>query len=101
MYCIYYLTMAAENVNIEMYYNNFVYCFRKMATVVTNVLSAAGALLFLLCQRANSVELLILGRLLVGLSGGELPHCTGLNVGTKVYLHSVKQDGNVMINIMF
>ncbi|CAD0197016.1 unnamed protein product [Chrysodeixis includens] len=43
---------------------------RKMATVVTNVLSAAGALLFLLCQRANSVEMLILGRLLVGLSGG-------------------------------
>ncbi|XP_026747656.1 solute carrier family 2, facilitated glucose transporter member 1-like isoform X2 [Trichoplusia ni] len=43
---------------------------RKMATVVTNVLSAAGALLFLLCERVNSVELLILGRLLVGLSGG-------------------------------
>ncbi|XP_035436038.2 solute carrier family 2, facilitated glucose transporter member 3 isoform X2 [Spodoptera frugiperda] len=43
---------------------------RKMATVVTSVLSVAGGLLFLLCQKANSVEMLILGRLLVGLSGG-------------------------------
>ncbi|KAJ8722423.1 hypothetical protein PYW07_003603 [Mythimna separata] len=43
---------------------------RKMATVLTNVLSIAGGVLFFLCQRANSVEMLILGRLLVGLSGG-------------------------------
>ncbi|PZC84700.1 hypothetical protein B5X24_HaOG204248 [Helicoverpa armigera] len=43
---------------------------RKMATVLTSVLSVAGGLLFLLCQKANSVEMLILGRLLVGLSGG-------------------------------
>ncbi|KAJ0180758.1 hypothetical protein K1T71_004162 [Dendrolimus kikuchii] len=43
---------------------------RKMATVVTNGLSVAGAVMFLFCEKANSVEMLIIGRLLVGLSGG-------------------------------
>lgn len=43
---------------------------RKMATVVTNLLSIVGALMFVLCEKANSVEMLVLGRLLVGLSGG-------------------------------
>ncbi|CAB3221412.1 unnamed protein product [Arctia plantaginis] len=43
---------------------------RKMATVVTNVLSIVGGVFFLLCERANSVEMLVLGRLLVGLSAG-------------------------------
>ncbi|CAH2086068.1 unnamed protein product [Euphydryas editha] len=42
----------------------------KNATIVTNILSIAGALLFLLCRAANSVEMLIIGRLLVGLSAG-------------------------------
>ncbi|XP_047512510.1 solute carrier family 2, facilitated glucose transporter member 5-like isoform X1 [Pieris napi] len=43
---------------------------RKNATIVTSILSLAGALMFVLCRTANSVEMLILGRLLVGLSGG-------------------------------
>ncbi|XP_075969950.1 solute carrier family 2, facilitated glucose transporter member 1-like isoform X2 [Anticarsia gemmatalis] len=43
---------------------------RKMATVVTNLLAIAGGALFLLCERANSVEMLVVGRLLVGLAGG-------------------------------
>ncbi|XP_069365819.1 solute carrier family 2, facilitated glucose transporter member 1-like isoform X2 [Maniola hyperantus] len=43
---------------------------RKKATILTNVLSLAGAVLFLFCRAANSVEMLIIGRLLVGLSGG-------------------------------
>ncbi|XP_047527954.1 solute carrier family 2, facilitated glucose transporter member 2-like isoform X3 [Vanessa atalanta] len=43
---------------------------RKYATIITNLLSIAGAILFLFCRAANSVEMLILGRLLVGLSGG-------------------------------
>ncbi|CAK1581515.1 unnamed protein product [Parnassius mnemosyne] len=43
---------------------------RKNATIVTSALSIAGALLFLLCRAANSVEMLIVGRLLVGLSAG-------------------------------
>ncbi|XP_038215237.1 solute carrier family 2, facilitated glucose transporter member 1-like isoform X1 [Zerene cesonia] len=43
---------------------------RKKATIVTSVLSIAGALMFQFCRAANSVEMLILGRLLVGLSGG-------------------------------
>lgn len=43
---------------------------RKKATILTNILSIAGALLFLFCRAANSVEMLIVGRLLVGLSGG-------------------------------
>ncbi|XP_072943666.1 solute carrier family 2, facilitated glucose transporter member 1-like isoform X2 [Epargyreus clarus] len=43
---------------------------RKWATVLTNLLSLAGALFFRLSRPANSVEMLILGRLLVGLSGG-------------------------------
>ncbi|CAH2073208.1 unnamed protein product, partial [Iphiclides podalirius] len=43
---------------------------RKMATIATSALSIAGAALFLTCRAANSVEMLILGRLLVGLAGG-------------------------------
>ncbi|KAM3961290.1 solute carrier family 2, facilitated glucose transporter member 1 isoform 1-T2 [Aphomia sociella] len=43
---------------------------RKKATIVTSLLSLLGALFFVVCRAANSVELLILGRLLVGLSGG-------------------------------
>ncbi|XP_037295618.1 solute carrier family 2, facilitated glucose transporter member 1 isoform X3 [Manduca sexta] len=43
---------------------------RKRATIVTSGLWIIGALLFLLCERANSVEMLILGRLVVGLSAG-------------------------------
>ncbi|CAH2232978.1 jg8295 [Pararge aegeria aegeria] len=43
---------------------------RKKAAILTNVLSIAGATLFLFCRAANSVEMLIIGRLLVGLSGG-------------------------------
>ncbi|CAG5051163.1 unnamed protein product [Parnassius apollo] len=43
---------------------------RKNATIVTSALSIAGALLFLLCRAANAVEMLIVGRLLVGLSAG-------------------------------
>ncbi|CAG4912901.1 unnamed protein product [Colias eurytheme] len=43
---------------------------RKRATIVTSILSIAGALMFLFCRTANSVEMLILGRLLVGLAGG-------------------------------
>ncbi|VVD02645.1 unnamed protein product [Leptidea sinapis] len=43
---------------------------RQKATIVTSVLSLAGAVLFLSCRAANSVEMLILGRLLVGLSSG-------------------------------
>ncbi|KAJ2953001.1 hypothetical protein O0L34_g7381 [Tuta absoluta] len=43
---------------------------RKKATILTNILSLVGALLFLLCRAANSVEMLILGRLIVGLSAG-------------------------------
>lgn len=43
---------------------------RKMATIATGALWIAGALLFLLCRTANSVEMLIIGRLLVGLAGG-------------------------------
>lgn len=43
---------------------------RKMATLVTNFLLVGGGVLFLFCKRANSVEMLILGRLLVGLAGG-------------------------------
>ncbi|XP_059045213.1 solute carrier family 2, facilitated glucose transporter member 1-like [Achroia grisella] len=43
---------------------------RKKATIVTSVLFLFGALAFMVCRAANSVELLILGRLLVGLSGG-------------------------------
>lgn len=41
-----------------------------MATVVTSVLSVCGAVVFMFCREANSVEMLILGRLLVGLSAG-------------------------------
>ncbi|GBP68758.1 Solute carrier family 2, facilitated glucose transporter member 3 [Eumeta japonica] len=44
--------------------------FLKNATIVTSLLYLAGALMFLLCRIANSVEMLVLGRLLVGLSGG-------------------------------
>nr|XP_026489964.1 solute carrier family 2, facilitated glucose transporter member 1-like isoform X1 [Vanessa tameamea] len=43
---------------------------RKYATIITNLLSIAGAILFLFCRAANSVEMLVLGRLLVGLAGG-------------------------------
>ncbi|XP_049867477.1 solute carrier family 2, facilitated glucose transporter member 3-like isoform X2 [Pectinophora gossypiella] len=43
---------------------------RKKATIVTSLLSLAGAALFLLCKLANSIEMLVLGRLLVGLSAG-------------------------------
>ncbi|XP_041977617.1 solute carrier family 2, facilitated glucose transporter member 1-like isoform X2 [Aricia agestis] len=43
---------------------------RKKATILTNLLSIAGAALFCTCRAANSVEMLVLGRLLVGLSGG-------------------------------
>ncbi|XP_050345387.1 solute carrier family 2, facilitated glucose transporter member 1-like isoform X2 [Nymphalis io] len=43
---------------------------RKQATIITNLLSIAGAILFLFCRAANSVEMLIVGRLLVGLAGG-------------------------------
>ncbi|XP_060800342.1 solute carrier family 2, facilitated glucose transporter member 1 [Amyelois transitella] len=43
---------------------------RKKATIVTSVLFICGALLFMLCRAANSVEMLIAGRLLVGLAGG-------------------------------
>ncbi|XP_052757468.1 solute carrier family 2, facilitated glucose transporter member 1-like isoform X2 [Galleria mellonella] len=43
---------------------------RKKATIVTSVLFLFGALCFMVCRAANSVELLILGRLLVGLAGG-------------------------------
>ncbi|CAK1545101.1 unnamed protein product [Leptosia nina] len=43
---------------------------RKKATIVTSILSIAGAVMFVSCRAANSVEMLILGRLLVGLSGG-------------------------------
>ncbi|CAH0721993.1 unnamed protein product, partial [Brenthis ino] len=43
---------------------------RKRATILTNILSIAGAILFLLSRAANSVEMLLIGRLLVGLSGG-------------------------------
>lgn len=47
-------------------------CFghRKNATIVTNILFIAGAVLFLFCRAANSVEMLVVGRLLVGLAGG-------------------------------
>lgn len=43
---------------------------RKMAIVVTNLLAIAGGILFVFCNQANSVEMLVLGRLLVGLAGG-------------------------------
>ncbi|KAL4707387.1 hypothetical protein ACJJTC_008572 [Scirpophaga incertulas] len=43
---------------------------RKKATIATSGLWIAGALMFLFCRSANSVEMLIFGRLLVGLSGG-------------------------------
>ncbi|KAI8434596.1 hypothetical protein MSG28_003134 [Choristoneura fumiferana] len=43
---------------------------RRKATVLTSVISVIGAVIFLVCQVANSVELLILGRLIVGLSAG-------------------------------
>ncbi|CAH2232980.1 jg8297 [Pararge aegeria aegeria] len=43
---------------------------RKKATILTNILSLAGAVLFLFCREADSVEMLLFGRLLVGLSGG-------------------------------
>ncbi|KAI5641714.1 sugar transporter domain-containing protein [Phthorimaea operculella] len=43
---------------------------RKKATILTNILSLVGALLFVCCRAANSVEMLILGRLIVGLSAG-------------------------------
>ncbi|XP_068629467.1 solute carrier family 2, facilitated glucose transporter member 1-like isoform X2 [Battus philenor] len=43
---------------------------RKYATIATSALSIAGAVFFLYCRAANSVEMLIIGRLLVGLAGG-------------------------------
>ncbi|KAL0894233.1 hypothetical protein ABMA27_014245 [Loxostege sticticalis] len=43
---------------------------RKKATIAISGLWVAGALLFGFCRAANSVEMLILGRLIVGLSGG-------------------------------
>ncbi|XP_063822040.1 solute carrier family 2, facilitated glucose transporter member 1-like isoform X2 [Ostrinia nubilalis] len=43
---------------------------RKKATIAISGLWVAGALMFGFCRAANSVEMLILGRLLVGLSGG-------------------------------
>ncbi|XP_063620602.1 solute carrier family 2, facilitated glucose transporter member 3-like isoform X1 [Cydia splendana] len=43
---------------------------RRKATLLTTVISVVGAVLFLVCRAANSVELLILGRLIVGLSAG-------------------------------
>ncbi|XP_013180702.1 PREDICTED: solute carrier family 2, facilitated glucose transporter member 3-like isoform X1 [Papilio xuthus] len=43
---------------------------RKNASIATSCLFLAGAVLFLLCRAANSVEMLVLGRLLVGLAGG-------------------------------
>ncbi|RVE51232.1 hypothetical protein evm_004197 [Chilo suppressalis] len=46
------------------------YLGRKKATIATSLLSIVGALLFVLCRAANSVEMLLLGRLLVGLAGG-------------------------------
>ncbi|XP_048479621.1 solute carrier family 2, facilitated glucose transporter member 5 isoform X1 [Plutella xylostella] len=43
---------------------------RKYASVATAVLFVAGSLNFVLCRAANSVEMLLLGRLLVGLASG-------------------------------
>ncbi|XP_026329305.1 solute carrier family 2, facilitated glucose transporter member 1-like isoform X2 [Hyposmocoma kahamanoa] len=43
---------------------------RRKATIVTSQLSLVGALLFVFCRAAKSVEMLILGRLIVGLAGG-------------------------------
>ncbi|CAG9114921.1 unnamed protein product [Plutella xylostella] len=43
---------------------------RKYASVATAVLFIAGSLNFVLCRAANSVEMLLLGRLLVGLASG-------------------------------
>ncbi|XP_013145954.1 PREDICTED: solute carrier family 2, facilitated glucose transporter member 3-like [Papilio polytes] len=43
---------------------------RKNASIATSALFVCGAALFLLCRAANSVEMLVLGRLLVGLAGG-------------------------------
>ncbi|XP_053625183.1 solute carrier family 2, facilitated glucose transporter member 1-like isoform X2 [Plodia interpunctella] len=43
---------------------------RKKATIVTSLLSIVGAVMFITCRAANSVEMLVLGRLLVGLAGG-------------------------------
>lgn len=43
---------------------------RKKAIIVTSFISLFGASMFLLCRAANSVEMLVLGRLLVGLASG-------------------------------
>ncbi|CAG9585097.1 unnamed protein product [Danaus chrysippus] len=43
---------------------------RKKATISTNILFICGGVMFLLCRAANSVEMMIVGRFLVGLAGG-------------------------------
>lgn len=45
---------------------------RKGGLVASGLLAIAAALLFATCLAANSVEMLIAGRLLIGLSSGKL-----------------------------
>lgn len=45
---------------------------RKGGLVASGLLAIAAALLFATCLAANSVEMLVAGRLLIGLSSGEL-----------------------------
>lgn len=43
---------------------------RKGALLVSSIIGALGGILFICSKPANSVEMLILGRLLVGFSAG-------------------------------
>ncbi|OWR52252.1 putative glucose transporter [Danaus plexippus plexippus] len=43
---------------------------RKKATISTNILFISGGVLFVSCRAADSVEMMIAGRFLVGLAGG-------------------------------
>lgn len=45
---------------------------RKGGIYITNALALVGAVFFVSCYPANSVEMLLIGRLLVGLAGGIL-----------------------------
>lgn len=50
---------------------------RKGALVAAGMLAVAAALLFAACKAANSVEMLVAGRLLIGLASGKYSGCVG------------------------
>lgn len=57
-------------IQILLLFSSFYFFFRKIPLFVGSCLFVSGTILFVTCRSAESVEMLIIGRLLVGLAAG-------------------------------